>query len=376
MLQSIYINNLFGLYSYNIDFGNRQDWNIKFITAPNGYGKTTILDIINDIYNEDFESLSKIPFDELSLKLDDNELRISQNKKVPDTDIDSDVMDEVSVTLHITFVNGRRSDTSISCDWTKDSGELTILPLHLYLSSHPIYYIRDQRVAYTMDVSRVKRDAESFATLLRNEKYLVSTQFTTSQSSVTTPIDKGDYEEERDKMTDVLNLLFKSGLYTKIDLDEYSEDNAIFLHIVSDAIGKIVTDSGKFLAKLKSFFDIIEHSRFSNKQLQVSPAYGFRFIAKNADGTILDADVLSSGEKQILIMTIELLFMSDDSSIVLVDEPEISFHMAWQSQFLQNIKEIAILKKLQCVISTHSPAIFRNRWELSTDLYRITHPVK
>lgn len=54
---------------------------------------------------------------------------------------------------------------------------------------------------------------------------------------------------------------------------------------------------------------------------------------------------------------------------MLIDEPELSFHPAWQGDFLDNMKLIVSLKPMQCIVSTHSPQIFKNFWHLSVDLF-------
>lgn len=67
MLFRFRIEKLFHLYTYDIDFRNADASTVKFITAPNGYGKTTILDIINAVMHQSFERLMQIPFGSLSL---------------------------------------------------------------------------------------------------------------------------------------------------------------------------------------------------------------------------------------------------------------------------------------------------------------------
>lgn len=60
MLKSFYIKSLFGLYTYKLDLESESGGNsIKFITGPNGYGKTTILNILEALYNYKLEELSK-----------------------------------------------------------------------------------------------------------------------------------------------------------------------------------------------------------------------------------------------------------------------------------------------------------------------------
>lgn len=130
-----------------------------------------------------------------------------------------------------------------------------------------------------------------------------------------------------------------------------------------------IQENQSFRECLKVFSDIIEKSAFAHKTMQIDLRYGYRFIADNEERTILAVDKLSSGEQQMLIMAFELLFMAPDDSLVLIDEPEISFHQMWQVDYLANLKSIMALRNLQCIVSTHSPQIFNMNWDLSVDLY-------
>ena len=47
MIKSIKITNLYYIYSYDIDVVNES--NVLILTGPNGFGKTTILQIINHL---------------------------------------------------------------------------------------------------------------------------------------------------------------------------------------------------------------------------------------------------------------------------------------------------------------------------------------
>ena len=101
----------------------------------------------------------------------------------------------------------------------------------------------------------------------------------------------------------------------------------------------------------------------------MNEARGFRFIADDSDHTILSADKLSSGEQHIVILAYDLLFESADDSIFLIDEPELSFHLSWQGEFLPAIKKIVDIRKIQCVFATHSAQIFQHQWQISSDLF-------
>jgi ABC-type lipoprotein export system ATPase subunit len=64
---------------------------------------------------------------------------------------------------------------------------------------------------------------------------------------------------------------------------------------------------------------------------------------------------LSSGEKQILIMLTSALIKSEEISIYLADEPELSLHVTWQAKLLEALAKLA--DQSQIVVATHSPDI-------------------
>ena len=68
---------------------------------------------------------------------------------------------------------------------------------------------------------------------------------------------------------------------------------------------------------------------------------------------------LSSGEKQILIILLTVLVESDKPFILLMDEPEISLHVEWQSILIESIRELN--PTIQIIIATHNPLMLLNR---------------
>lgn len=64
MLNSITVSKLFGKFNYRLDF---PDTGIMIITGPNGYGKSTILKIINALCSNDLETILRSPFTECSI---------------------------------------------------------------------------------------------------------------------------------------------------------------------------------------------------------------------------------------------------------------------------------------------------------------------
>lgn len=62
---------------------------------------------------------------------------------------------------------------------------------------------------------------------------------------------------------------------------------------------------------------------------------------------------LSSGEKQVLRLLLETAL--GDQSAIIIDEPELSLHIDWQSRLLQMMRTIS--PNAQLIIATHSPEI-------------------
>ena len=70
---------------------------------------------------------------------------------------------------------------------------------------------------------------------------------------------------------------------------------------------------------------------------------------------------LSSGEKQIVSLFSKLYLESDEPSIVIIDEPELSLSIQWQQMLLPDIMRTNNCKLLLTV--THSPFTFENEFD-------------
>ncbi|MCB1193135.1 MAG: AAA family ATPase [Leptospiraceae bacterium] len=93
---------------------------------------------------------------------------------------------------------------------------------------------------------------------------------------------------------------------------------------------------------------------------------------KTEDGKILTLESLSSGEQQEIILIYDLLFKVNSNTLVLIDEPEISLHVAWQKEFLNDLLRIIRLQKITVIVATHSPQIIDEHWDLVVDLEDIS----
>ena len=104
---------------------------------------------------------------------------------------------------------------------------------------------------------------------------------------------------------------------------------------------------------------------FEDKNISITPEGTLSIIAK-LDNRPIHWRMLSSGEKQILILLIQALIWSRSPVIYIADEPELSLHVEWQEMLVDSLIELA--GSCQLIIATHSPDITGGRTEAITKI--------
>lgn len=303
MLKSLIIEGLFGIYNYDLQFSKSDGDKIRFITAPNGYGKSTILKFINALYNREFDIFFSVPFTSLIFQIDNIVVRIEQaNQSAMQESIDDD--DETFITIVFGNSTGASGYQLCQTDITdkSDNSIITdvISQLDLFFASEKCIFVDDRRLL---------RENSDTSELVR--------------------------------FTEVLK-------------------------------AKLVEDSEETRAQVSVLKQIVERSEFANKRFEVDGTFGFRFVANDQNETKLAMSALSSGEQHILLQALYLLFEAPSGTLVLIDEPEMSFHLSWQGDYLTNLLDIVSLRMVQCIISTHSPFVFGSQYSRSVDLFELS----
>ena len=108
------------------------------------------------------------------------------------------------------------------------------------------------------------------------------------------------------------------------------------------------------------------NQKFRHKQIQLDREEGI--VATIDSGQPLPLSSLSSGEQQELVLHYDLLFRVPSNTIVLIDEPELSLHVAWQKKFLPELLEIVQLSNFDALVATHSPFVVGDRTDLMIGL--------
>ena len=140
---------------------------------------------------------------------------------------------------------------------------------------------------------------------------------------------------------------------TRSVLAVYAQDATKKLDVFGDLFGRA------------NAFVRIANTRLLYKQVFVSQE-GLK--VSNSDGSVLELEMLSSGEQHEIVLLFDLLFETKKNSLIMVDEPELSLHVDWQRNMLDDLQEMADLSDFRALLATHSPQIIGDRWDLTIQL--------
>lgn len=377
MITHFNVEGLFNLYNYDLDFANADGTPIKFITGPNGYGKSTILFLLNALYAQKFELILDVPFQSLSIDFDGVSLSVKKEIQYTQLYEDERIPDIEQLTFIFCPSAGSEEETFTVTRKNKTISVSEAPVFGLFMQSRTSYFITDQRLVHKktdvqdmtseMDLSAVEDNASHLKSAIAEKKFnpVVSLNRGVEEMSEKT------YNEKREFLAKRINTLKKYGLISDMDFSviPYSSDyNHIFpgyFRGITESLDAVKP----FEEKLSLFETIIESCDFANKKIQIGPNWGYRFKVDDKDGSPLPLSRLSSGEKQMLIQVYEMLFRAQKGTLVLIDEPEISFHMLWQVNYLANLRKIVEMNGIQLIVATHSPEIFGGQWSMVQDLY-------
>jgi predicted ATP-binding protein involved in virulence len=171
-------------------------------------------------------------------------------------------------------------------------------------------------------------------------------------------------EEKRSRLKEV-GLLKQDEDVPFLPTQEMSDATKTVLAVYTQDVEEKLSIFDATEAKISLFKEII-NQRFLYKKLSISSERGFSFA--DLDGRALPLTALSSGEQHELVLLFQLLFKVNPGALILIDEPELSLHVAWQKQFLNDLEQITQLASFDVVIATHSPQIIHDRWDLTIEL--------
>lgn len=416
----IHIKNLFGLYNYDIDFFHEDENKLTIITGPNGYGKTTILTILDSLSPKSLYYFYLLKYEVIEIGLsDDTSLLISQFFTDEQDREKYKVNDTKQATVKEVRFIWRNKDGSVSCSFIYNHSVLRKakrnIGFHHMYQSEPWEqgadkeFINNKRfneyIAHDIGqdmflmqleslqtkfihANRIYNDANEKNDVLPIQKirqklqkelslayqdYLQQSQRIDSQfvkcviSKDKSIIPEEEYNKLAKEVIKKRDELFYFRLTDKIDIPTYDKEDSFILYNYIKGLGEKFANYGNWSEKLNLFNKLLQTKKFPRKNIRFSPQHGFQIISDNGD--ILNESLLSSGEQNEIVLLFLLIFEVSDNSVLLIDEPENSLHVVWQQNFLDDIQEIARIKNLQVIISTHSISIVSRGQENAIDLY-------
>ena len=91
---------------------------------------------------------------------------------------------------------------------------------------------------------------------------------------------------------------------------------------------------------------------YTGKTVTFTLRRGLRVVTE--DGGELVPEFLSSGEKQLLVLLCNTVIARDQTSIFVIDEPELSLNVKWQRKLVRTLLEGVAGSAVQFILATHS----------------------
>ena len=431
MIQRIRVTKLFGLYDYDIKF--KEEPPVKLLTGPNGYGKTTLLMAVDHLYKGDFWYFHFMSFDSFIVTLPNQEVEVQKINLRPEPlyegaaveETDTDVFEEAIILkdregneIERLLISEEYIQRLISSCRRRVSREPGIFKdeeliaryyesiddeyiqqncknISLALQEYDTRYLPAQRI-YNHGVSqfqptyRPMREAyyeidhvnDEISRLYRRSQTTFAQASQKIDATFISRLVKRNDSYSKDELKAKLDALEKRidaykvlNLISDMEVLDYSLEDEASYEKLKTALSLYVDDMNAKMDKFESLYQKIS----LYKRVVTSKVLSEKTIDFSEDGltvtnvnkkVLRDLHKLSSGEQNLLILYYNLIFRSNSKTILLIDEPENSLHVAWQERMLDDYIEMAKTTGCQIVMATHSPTFVHGRWDLATDLYR------
>ena len=103
--------------------------------------------------------------------------------------------------------------------------------------------------------------------------------------------------------------------------------------------------------RLSTFLEII-NAFYRRKSVHLTLSDGITVF--DQQGEVLDADLLSSGEKQLMLLLCNILVATVQPTLFIIDEPELSLNVKWQRRLVESLLELVEGSQVQFLMATHS----------------------
>ena len=417
VVRRIVIEKLYDLYDYDITFDKG---GVTLITGPNGYGKTTILNIIKNALDLKFMYFKDLLFEKIEIhfldKKDGTKLVIT---KVPvkETSIFTDEENLFNVKFNFYYYNSKRpkdtytlidSSDNIHFDFLnylimsekgsrleddlrkyKDSGKTSAVlrqkfrNYSMFLNDIKSLFIREQRILSGKNSDEdnpekytVTQLAEDLKARYVEQKNRYSDESQTIDSSFIKRLlnrkfklyDQKEYYKRAEEINKIVESYKRFGLTSNFgNIDEYDEEFKPALSLYIEDMFDKISLYDDFFKKLALFNQFVNGKVLSNKTMILDERNGIRFISNSRREVPLHK--LSSGEQNMIILFYRLVFETEPNTLLLIDEPENSLHVEWLQKMLSDYLVMESNLDCQMIIATHSPTFINGHWDIAYDLY-------
>lgn len=376
-IDRVRVRGLFDHFDHDLEF--RTDERVMIVIGPNGFGKTTTLRLIDTLFNQSLIRLAEMSFRSVEVSFDQGSL-IVEKEDLTEQDDDGPelkfIFQDGSGTAH--EFHYRRPQTG---QLKMDFGEVPMVSSLRVLGAITVRFIDTERLTRTDHpkrtirvyfeelAGRISKTIAEYAALSQSLDRTFPARVVTGNGTSDTSMKKlvADLDEIKSNQSRLAEAGLLSTGHDSIDIPDlnnvdpsrldvlsvYAQDTKQKLHVFDDIYLKI------------DAFMTIANSRLRYKQVSVS-AEGLKVVSWT--GADLDLDLLSSGEQHELVILYELLFRTSKNSLILIDEPELSLHVAWQEQFVTDLEKMAGISDFRAILATHSPEIIADRWDLTVEL--------
>lgn len=147
-----------------------------------------------------------------------------------------------------------------------------------------------------------------------------------------------------------------------IEKNNLKDENKYLLNLLENLINNYEKQN-EYDDKIRNFTNTC-NKYLNGKRFEYNESSVEVNIINMHNNTPININNLSSGEKQIISIFAKLYLDTETECIILIDEPELSLSIQWQSMLIPDMVNTNKCKKIVAV--THSPFIFENEYEKNT----------
>lgn len=173
---------------------------------------------------------------------------------------------------------------------------------------------------------------------------------------------KKDIERKVKKLEEQSNNFSKYGLMAEFNGDDFlnvlknsdKETLDLIIDVLAPYLDSMETkhDAMRDIFERIDTFIAVANRFYANKKITYDLRKGIQIEAPN--NRLLEPDMLSSGERQLLLLICTSIVAGGSPSILMIDEPEISLNIKWQRMLIDALIQCIGDNEIQFIFSTHS----------------------